>query len=577
MKLSDIDPKDIKVESSPAQTAAPATAASIKLSDLDPKDIKVESTPPPTSLGDQAMSALEGYGQGAVAGYLPQLQAKAQPLTDRVFNAVTGSNTPNAPWSQLTTNGPEYVAARDANIKRMAQEALANPKSYYGGQIAGVASAVPAMGSAAGAAGLGGDAASLVGRVGQAVGAGAIQGGLQNPGDIQGQVNSSQLSARAKNAGMGAALGGALQGGAEAANRIVKVVRGIPDFLTDFAENQGAAATGISKAEAKGAIKLDPTGQEGQKLKDLGRYALDNRLVRTGDTIEDIARRAGEAKIDVGQKIGGIYDKASSLVSDPENFMHLPDAQKTALNDTAFIPKEMGDDFLADFTKEAKGQPQGQQAINSAKKLVSNLAQNGDEMDIQDVQSFKSKLDDLIYKSDTAFKKSGQETPGIEAMKGMRNFLYERIGDRISALDSIFGSSLGGNLKDLNKQYGLVSAINSTARNRLSGDMGNNFLSLTDKIAVFEGAGIGSSLRHGEGLEGMIKGGITGAAVGLASKAARTYGRPIMANAANSAAGLIQNIPTGNLGPSLGGIGSAAINQPGLLGRLPIAIKGNQP
>lgn len=522
-------------------------------------------------------ASLGGFGQGALAGYLPQAQAAAGGLIPDP-NADVDAKLKGQGFS-IQQPEDTYINRRDDNIRRMEMEQKENPKSFLGGQLAGAIATSPMAGKAIGAipgmaklASLGKagvDAAgvatkgSALARIAQSAATAGAMGAVQNPGDTEGQMSGLQLGERAENAGKSALLGGALQGGVEGVSKGIQVIKGMPDFLNEFAEKRGAAATGLSKAEAKAAIKADPSGMEGKKLKELGRYVLDNKIVQVGDDITDVANRSGTMKKAVGKQIGQAYDTASELLSDPKEFARLTPEQKVLIQKTNFKPQEMAKEFLDSVASSVKGTPNGDQVLNSARKVAANFAQKGKMAGINDIHEFQSQLDDLIFKSDQAFKRSGVQTPGTEALGGMRDFIKSKIDARFDALDNVFGKSLGSDLKELNKNYGMLSKVNSIARNRLSGDMGNNFLSLTDKMAAMGGAGLGASegYKHG-GMGGAVEGALLGAGAGLVSKAARTYGRPLMTIGADKASGLLNAATPG----FLPGAADAAT---GLLSRTP--------
>src|SRR3954463_9327645 len=145
-----------------------------------------------------AQTFLEHAGNALTFGYLPQLQAAAEPQMTRILNVATGNNV----------EPDTYTNARDQNVKRLAAEAHANPKSAIGGGVAGGllgAAITPVPGGAA---------KGLMGLVGKGALYGGAVGALSNPGDEEGKVDLLQLGDRAKNAGKGVLVGAA--GGAAA-------------------------------------------------------------------------------------------------------------------------------------------------------------------------------------------------------------------------------------------------------------------------------------------------------------------------------------------------------------------------
>ena len=162
---------------------------------------------PPQETGGAAQAALEGFGQTASMGYLPQLQAAAETGVDKLgeFFGVG----PAAADAKLREQGfklPErgYVQARDENIARQEAQAKEHPGASMAGKGAGIAvtSMLP-VGAAKGAASFGG--AALRGAA-----TGAAQGAAYNPGDVKGEVSPLQLEDRGKNALIGGAVGAPL-------------------------------------------------------------------------------------------------------------------------------------------------------------------------------------------------------------------------------------------------------------------------------------------------------------------------------------------------------------------------------
>jgi hypothetical protein len=161
-----------------------------------------------------AEAGLEHFGNQAALGYLPHLAAKAEPITDRAYNLVTGEHTKEAPWSQLYSNDENYVKARDENIAHLKHESQESPMASLAGDIGGGIVAGAAMSGAAPI-----NAAKWTGRALQAARAGALTGAAYNPGDTEGEVNTTQLRDRGKNAAVSAALAVPLQMGADAVSK----------------------------------------------------------------------------------------------------------------------------------------------------------------------------------------------------------------------------------------------------------------------------------------------------------------------------------------------------------------------
>lgn len=148
--------------------------------------------------GGAGMAALEGFGQTATMGYLPQLQAMAEKPMAKVMDFFTGSN--------VAEEMPDYVQRRDENIARQSAQASAHPMASMAGKAAGIGAGMLAPGLAAA------KGATAAAKIGRGALVGAATGAAYNPGDEQGVVDPLQAGERAGNAVVGGLTGGALAG-----------------------------------------------------------------------------------------------------------------------------------------------------------------------------------------------------------------------------------------------------------------------------------------------------------------------------------------------------------------------------
>lgn len=247
------------------------TEAPSKKSDFDWDSFQTESTEPESQ---GAMAALEGFGEGATLGYLNNLQALADKPVTAIGNLVTGQDV----------QADDYITARDSYNRRQQALQQENPGSFGAGQVAGtIVSSMPVARAAQGA--------TALARAGQAAKAGAAYGALQNTTEQDGEMGGLDIGERAQNAAFSAAMGAGsslgadaiakgLQKGAQAvSNTRNRIGRSLAKGAEDMAEN----ATGATRVQAE-------KFREGS-----GRYLLDKKLVKFGDTTENIAERAGSA------------------------------------------------------------------------------------------------------------------------------------------------------------------------------------------------------------------------------------------------------------------------------------------
>jgi len=488
---------------------------------LDPKPTRDEmiakilakqKTAPEPTAGESAASALQGFGNQATFGYLPKIQAAVSSTLPKIQAAVS-SILPNhsadvdeklkAEGFQIP-DGPTY-AGEKAAFKQygegLAEKApIANAIGSVGGAIitAGLPGGILGKAGKVGKAVFGAPAATLLGRVGQAAASGAVTGAIQ---DTEGD--------RLENARSAATFGGAVEGGLGLLGKAGRGIAALAPGLKKFAEERAVAAVGASKSDVNRLLKKDPTGHTGDELRKLGRFALDEKLVKAGDKIDDIAARIGDAKKAAGEELGSIYDVA------------------TLRGGTPFDTKKIADEAVAHAKDAFTGKPGGDAAIKAIEKQAENLAANG-QADLNTLQQFKEGIDDLI-----PYDKGLQvmAKPEKDALLSMRRFLSEKITEHLDTLSPEYK----GVLKKINSRYSKLSELDRITRNRVSSETGNNLLSLTDKMALLGGASVGAGSAMGEGgdAETMLKRAALGAGAGLLSKTARSYGRPLIMKGAD--------------------------------------------
>ena len=220
-------------------------------------------------------SKLESFGRGAVQGatlgFADEVAAanKASPLTGLPMSggfigaptkamAMETEAMPQEYQRQLGTQRSEYETAR-----------AANPKTYFGGEIAG-SLAVPTTG------------------VAQAVGVGALSGLGMSEGD-------------AVNQGLGTTLGAAAGGvGGLIGKGIGMGVKG----LSGMAERQATRASKMTPS------MLQMLEKKGISQEEAGRFLLDEGIVGTFTGPDEMAVLLDQASQKYGQKIGDVIKKA---------------------------------------------------------------------------------------------------------------------------------------------------------------------------------------------------------------------------------------------------------------------------
>lgn len=473
----------------------------------------------PKSSMSAGQAAIEGFGQFATAGYLPQLQALAGGLIPD-SNAQLDKDL-QAQGFKISQPEDTYLSRRDENIGRQEKLAQEQPVSYYGGGVAGLLTSAPAIGGAISKLPLlGAKSTGLLAKTAQAAGGGAVMGALQNPGDEQGKIDPIQAEQRMEGAKTGAKMGAFTQLGATAAQGVAGAIKAVPKKLQDYAamkafKSSGAMLKDIRKADARG------------RTLEIGKEMIDSGLIKPGSTFEDIALKSGQIKQKTGKSIGDIYQTVG------ESALPKVDADSTAMK-------------LIDAVSDPSVRP----------KLNTDTYDNAMDKMIQSITHDKAKLSDVRYLNDLIgelddlinYSKRNGELPSLQ--KGylkLRQTLRGIINQSVEATGVSLGKpELKQALLDANKRYGIMAEVSSIARDRVARENVNRFMSLTDTLVGTGGAAGGAvmgSLLSGN-VEGGLKGAALGAGAGLLNKGARLYGNPILTQAASKTGGLLSKVPS---------------------------------
>ncbi len=224
-------------------------------------------------------SALGGALQGASFGFADELAGAGRALMD-----------PEAIRRQGLLEA--YKKQRDISRAKFAQEEQANPKLYFGGELAG------------GMLAPGGAATGLP----KAMAVGAAYG--------LGKAEGSPLE-QAGQAFTGAALGGVGEKALSAASPYLqKGIKGAGEYIAQkgqalktAAEPAAFAATGAMLKDMRKAGKYDQVNK-------IGRDLLEEKVVTPFASRKEIAERAGEKAEQFGKEIGDTLDQLDNVVAD---------------------------------------------------------------------------------------------------------------------------------------------------------------------------------------------------------------------------------------------------------------------
>lgn len=476
---------------------------------------------PDENLDPQA--ALSGFGQAATLGYLPQLQAAAAPIITKGMDIIKGTDQ----YKDL----PSYVERRDAASKQLEQYAEKSPVSYYGGQVAGTLATGPLLAAKLPIVG-GMKAGGLLARTAQGVGAGAIVGAAQNPGDVEGRIDPLQTEKRIEGAKMGGLLGGATTAGAEMLGKVGGLLSKIPTTLKGQAEIKAVKSAGAMKADFK---KL----AQNNRVSSLGRTILDEGLIKPGDTINTIERRSGLIKDKIGSQIGKMYEVLDDQVATKAPSL-APSAIKE-IQDATINPQKIASELESVFKKELGGRAGSTAVLSKVQGYLDEIKLNGDNLTFPKALELKNSFDDLIN-----YHKRYEDLPGIQkALLTVRNKIRDEMNNQISTLDKHIGGESLAAIKKLNSKYGNVAEVNRMAKNKMAAENANAMMGLRETLfgaAGMSAGGVIGGVQSGD-LEGAVKGGLIGLGAAGAARLGRTYGVPVYMKALDTAGKLADANP----------------------------------
>jgi gas vesicle protein len=438
-----------------------------------------EGPSPAASFGRQTLNA-------ASAGYLPEITAGLVRAGGKVYDTLTGTK-------DAETYLPSYTQLRDDEYRDLKRDEEVNPKASLGGKL---------VGGVAGGVALGGGAVKGVttgAKMLNAAKTGAILGAAYNPGAKEGEIDLLQLKERGKNAAIGGALGGTVQGASNLVSKIPKAGAA----LSEYAERKAFKATGAKLADTKKALGND-------RLEQIGRELLDEKIITVGSTPAKMAESIAQKLDEIGPSIGGIIDKTDEVF------------QGGAVVDLQRVAKEVADEF--NFDQLAKT-PGASGAVAKIQNELDILLSNGDALPLKKAWELRRGIDASLKK---AYKsKAFDEFPDVEAaLLKMRGSIQDQINNSVDEAVSV-GAIDGaeGALQGLLKKYSLLSNADSIVTKETARNAANRAIGLTDTIAGGAGLSTGALLSSGDPLTAAA----TAIAAGAANKAARTYGPNVMA------------------------------------------------
>lgn len=454
--------------------------------DRDPAKFDWEAHP----VGGKAVSKTESAVRGAVQGF-PVIG----PWADEAAGGL------EALWDKAKGDpkafGELYKQHRDESRANYKNAAETNPKSYYGGLGAGVLAsslpkAIPVVGPAL------------------AAGVGAVEGA--------GASEAEDLPGVGKDAAIMSAISAGTAGlGRMAAPMLSRGINKAGETIGSGAENLAARALGAERGTIK---KLGA-----DRVQELGRYGLDNKIVTPLASAEDMASRNAVMKRLGGEKMGKVYDTIDSAGASKFNPVDVASKVETE---------------LAPTYKTAINKPEWGQFNNT---LESILARGGGNIPLKEAQALKQEIGSVAY---PAGRKAIDPTPKQQMAMDAYRIINQSIDEATEKGAKEVGSEgLAELLKEGKSTFGNAKNAEKLLDNRVAREKGNKLFGITDYIAGAGGLGAAVA-SHGKSAPWLASG-----LVG--KKVAEKYGTASGAVLLNKVSKLLDTAPDklGKYGPIL--------------------------
>lgn len=406
-------------------------------------ELKEENTP------SMLESGARGLAQGATLGFADELGGAIGAGIDKIAGLFGESPTEvNAKLAAQgfkgdigPTNFKEaYKQSRNEQRADDLAAQEANPWTYNLSNIAG-SMIVPGANLAKGTSAL---KAGLVG---------AGTGALQGAGNTEEIASMKALEDILSGAAITGATGAIGQG---IANKISGInPEKVSGQISDLAEGQAARALGAER----GTIKS--LGSE--KIKDIGRYALDNDVLKGMPSTEKMIENVAGVKSSAGSKMGDILSQV--------------DEAKASTFNPKVLAKRLQDE-LGDFYRDPINKGETNQFDNI---LASILNRGENDIPIQEAQALKEKIGKVAnWKNNIA--PTDKEKMAREAYDVVNKYLDESLDVASNLMDQENKGALSGALKAARSQYAGSKGAEKLLQNKQAREQGNKMFGFTDSI-----------------------------------------------------------------------------------------------
>jgi hypothetical protein len=477
-----------------------------------------------------------GFGDEATGALVSRFPS----LNRSIGDVINGTPAPPA---------MSYEQARDQERAIMRDAADNSPATYYGAGLAAnltTPSLIPGLkfNMAPKMGGL------ITEKTANAAANAALSGGINALGTSEAELtgDDKEIGQTAFNVGRGALGAGLFAGGMSRAGEFAADNNLVPRFAEWLQEKLRTAAERRAVKAATGQNQAFWKAEENKdKIQDIGRTLLDRNIVTAGksqreirDGIESLKNQAGD---DIGKKLERMDEIAglNQKISVPEDVLPLthdlmldlkdgPVAQRAAASRVADELKNL----LSNVEKEVPNRPARGRSVLPSWRPRTRMDYST-PMDLQDLNRFKSQLDDSINWD------SQEPKPIQNALRRLRGILNEAVETKAEDIattaqgrymlsgqmdaQSAADARLFDEFMKAKKTYGEMEPLMAPALVESIRQDSNRWLSPSDYIALSSGGLLGSLSSGGSHMTSAMAGG----ALASLNKLARARGPQVAA------------------------------------------------
>ena len=367
------------------------------------------------------------------------VRGAAQGLSLGFADEATGALEAARDWFEKDPKGfmENYQKHRDESRAKYKAAEEANPGTYFTGQFGGAIA--PALFTA------GGSLPASVGSI-------AVQGAAQGLGNSEADLTKGDISGAARDAAIGSAIGGAAGIVGNAISGLPKAAGYVSEKLGDAAENLAARGLGAERATIK---KLGD-----QKIREAGRYALDEGITTPFASTEDMIARNAALKKQAGNQMGEVYKT-------------IDDAGASTFNPLDVATKV--EDKIGDFYRS----PINRGETNQLENTLESILMRGDKnLPLTDAQALKEELGKVA---------NWKNKLNVSDKERMARDAYGVVSEAIDNATETGAKQVGvdglqDTLKSAKSLYGKSKTAEELLENKLARENGNRLFGLTDSI-----------------------------------------------------------------------------------------------